>query len=160
MATYDGSHAYNFELFEPKRAIPTPKKEEPKGPQKLVKPKQKTQAQIRAEIQESNRRIAAILAMASTLMLLLGINMYSRARLTQLAKETSAIQASISEQDARMVDLQSKLTQKMSMSSIEDYASNKLGMIKGNRSQINYITVNGSDSVVYKEGNNGSRQGE
>ena len=32
-------------------------------------------------------------------------------------------------------------------------------MVKGNRSQINYITVNGSDSVVYND-DSGSKAGE
>ena len=89
----------------------------------------------------------------------LGINMYSRTRLTVLAKETASIQTSIAEEQSRTVDLQSRLTQKMSTDAILDYATNRLGMVKGNRSQINYITVNGSDSVVYND-DNGSKAGE
>ena len=91
--------------------------------------------------------------------MLLGINMYSRTRLTVLAKETASIQTSIAEEQSRTVDLQSRLTQKMSTDAILDYATNRLGMVKGNRSQINYITVNGSDSVVYND-DSGSKAGE
>ena len=47
----------------------------------------------------------------------------------------------------------------MSTDAVLDYATNRLGMVKGNRSQINYITVNGSDSVVYND-DNGSKAGE
>ena len=47
----------------------------------------------------------------------------------------------------------------MSTDAVLDYATNRLGMVKGNRSQINYITVNGSDSVVYND-DSGSKAGE
>lgn len=91
--------------------------------------------------------------------MLLGMNMYSRSRLTVLAQEAARIQTSISEEQSRTVDLQSRLTQKMGTDAIIDYATNRLGMVKGTRSQINYITVNGSDSVVY-DGDGSTKAGE
>ena len=47
----------------------------------------------------------------------------------------------------------------MGTDAIIDYATNRLGMVKGTRSQINYITVNGSDSVVY-DGDGSTKAGE
>ena len=148
MATnLNGTQAYRFELFEPQQAMPAPKKREvPVGPQRVIKAPEKTKEEKQAEAKEINRRIAVILSVAVVMFMLLGINMYSRTRLTVLAKETASIQ-------------QSRLTQKMSTDAILDYATNRLGMVKGNRSQINYITVNGSDSVVYND-DNGSKAGE
>ena len=144
MATnLNGTQAYRFELFEPQQAMPAPKKREvPVGPQRVIKAPEKTKEEKQAEAKEINRRIAVILSVAVVMFMLLGINMYSRTRLTVLAKETA-----------------SRLTQKMSTDAILDYATNRLGMVKGNRSQINYITVNGSDSVVYND-DNGSKAGE
>ncbi len=161
MATnLNGTQAYRFELFEPQRAVPVPKKKAaPIGPQRVVKAPEKTKEQKRAEAKEINKRIGVILTVSVVMFMLLGINMYSRTRLTVLAQEVASIQTSISEQQSRTVDLQSRLTQKMSMDAVIDYATNRLGMVKGNRSQINYITVNGSDSVVYNDGN-GSKAGE
>lgn len=161
MATnLNGTQAYRFELFEPQRAVPAPKKKAaPIGPQRVVKAPEKTKEQKRAEAKEINKRIGVILTVSVVMFMLLGINMYSRTRLTVLAQEVASIQTSISEQQSRTVDLQSRLTQKMSMDAVIDYATNRLGMVKGNRSQINYITVNGSDSVVYNDGN-GSKAGE
>lgn len=161
MATnLNGTQAYRFELFESQQAMPAPKKREvPVGPQRVIKAPEKTKKEKQAEAKEINRRIAVILSVAVVMFMLLGINMYSRTRLTVLAKETASIQTSIAEEQSRTVDLQSRLTQKMSTDAILDYATNRLGMVKGNRSQINYITVNGSDSVVYND-DNGSKAGE
>lgn len=161
MATnLNGAQAYRFELFEPQQAVPAPKKKAaPVGPQRVVKAPEKTKEQKRAEAKEINRRIGVILTVSVIMFMLLGINMYSRTRLTVLAQEVASIQTSISEEQSRTVDLQSRLTRKMSMDAVIDYATNRLGMVKGNRSQINYITVNGSDSVVYNDGN-GSKAGE
>lgn len=161
MATnLNGTQAYRFELFEPQQAMPAPKKREvPRGPQRVVEAPKKTKEQKQAEAKAINKRIGVILGVAVIMFMLLGINMYSRTRLTVLAKEAASIQTSIAEEQSRTVDLQSRLTQKMSMDAVLDYATNKLGMVKGNRSQINYITVNGSDSVVYND-DNGSKAGE
>ena len=159
-ANYNGAQAYRFELFEPQQAMPAPKKKEvPVGPQRVVEAPKKTKAQKQAEAKEINRRIAVILTVSVVMFMLLGINMYSRTPLTVLAQEAAKIQTSISEEQSRTVDLQSRLTQKMSTDAVLDYATNRLGMVKGNRSQINYITVNGSDSVVYND-DSGSKAGE
>lgn len=159
-ANYNGAQAYRFELFESQQAMPAPKKKEvPVGPQRVVEAPKKTKAQKQAEAKEINRRIAVILTVSVVMFMLLGINMYSRTRLTVLAQEAAKIQTSISEEQSRTVDLQSRLTQKMSTDAVLDYATNRLGMVKGNRSQINYITVNGSDSVVYND-DSGSKAGE
>lgn len=159
-ANYNGAQAYRFELFEPHQAMPAPKKKEvPVGPQRVVEAPKKTKAQKQAEAKEINRRIAVIITVSVVMFMLLGINMYSRTRLTVLAQEAAKIQTSISEEQSRTVDLQSRLTQKMSTDAVLDYATNRLGMVKGNRSQINYITVNGSDSVVYND-DSGSKAGE
>ena len=143
MATnLNGTQAYRFELFEPQQAMPAPKKREvPVGPQRVIKAPEKTKEEKQAEAKEINRRIAVILSVAVVMFMLLGINMYSRTRLTVLAKETASIQTSIAEEQSRTVDLQSRLTQKMSTDAILDYATNRLGMVKGNRSQINRLFV-------------------
>ncbi len=159
-ANYNGAQAYRFELFEPQQAMPAPKKKEvPVGPQRVVEAPKKTKAQKQSEQQEINTHISVILTVSVVMFMLLGINMYSRTRLTVLAQEAAKIQTSISEEQSRTVDLQSRLTQKMSTDAVLDYATNRLGMVKGNRSQINYITVNGSDSVVYND-DSGSKAGE
>ena len=157
MATeLNGTQAYRFELFEPQQAMPAPKrKSAPVGPQRVVKAPKKTKAQQNAEAKAINRRIAVIVSVAVVMFMLLGMNMYSRSRLTVLAQEA----ARISEEQSRTVDLQSRLTQKMGTDAIIDYATNRLGMVKGTRSQINYITVNGSDSVVY-DGDGNTKAGE
>lgn len=161
MATeLNGTQAYRFELFEPQQAMPAPKrKSTPVGPQRVVKAPKKTKAQQNAEAKAINRRIAVIVSVAVVMFMLLGMNMYSRSRLTVLAQEAARIQTSISEEQSRTVDLQSRLTQKMGTDAIIDYATNRLGMVKGTRSQINYITVNGSDSVVY-DGDGSTKAGE
>ena len=96
MATnLNGTQAYRFELFEPQQAMPAPKKREvPVGPQRVIKAPEKTKEEKQAEAKEINRRIAVILSVAVVMFMLLGINMYSRTRLTVLAKETASIQTS------------------------------------------------------------------
>lgn len=76
----------------------------------MIKAPEKTKEEKQAEAKEINRRIAVILSVAVVMFMLLGINMYSRTRLTVLAKETASIQTSIAEEQSRTVDLQSRLT--------------------------------------------------
>ncbi len=149
-ATRDG--AYKFELFEAQAAMPAPKKQEaPKGPQGVVE-EHKSKAEARAEAMAVNRRLAKIFIVSVCFVSLLGINMSARAKLTKTALDIAAVQAEIDEENSRTVDLKNKLTQKMSAEAVEDYAINRLGMIKTNRSQITYISMNSGDSVVYSDG--------
>ena len=151
MADYKGSEAYKFELFEPQRA-PQPQKKAVVGPQKVVKQKPKTQAEIRAEIREANKRIAKIVVVAAVLLALVGSVLFSRAQLMVLALEEEAAQTRLSQQKSENVRLQSALTQKMTMEEIENYAVNRLGMVKSSNSQITYLKVADGDSVIYYKG--------
>lgn len=149
MADYKGSEAYKFELFEPQRAPQAPQKKKIAGPQKVVKAKPKTQAQIRAEIREANKRIAKIVVVAVVLLSLVGSVLFSRAQLTVLAIQEEAAENRLSQLKSENVRLQSALAQKMTMDEIEEYAVNRLGMVKSSRSQITYVKVTDGDSVVY-----------
>lgn len=149
MADYKGSEAYKFELFEPQRAPRVPQKKTTVGPQKVVKAKPKTQAQIRAEIREANKRIAKIVVVAVVLLSLVGSVLFSRAQLTVLAIQEEAAENRLSQLKSENVRLQSALAQKMTMDEIEEYAVNRLGMVKSSRSQITYVKVTDGDSVVY-----------
>ncbi|MBQ2775586.1 MAG: hypothetical protein IJF40_06855 [Clostridia bacterium] len=152
MADYKGSEAYKFELFEPQRAPQQQPKKKAVGPQRVVKQKPKTQAEIRAEIRESNKRIAKIVVVAVVLLALVGSVLLSRAQLMVLALEEEAALTTLSQQKSENVRLQSALAQKMTMEEIENYAVNRLGMVKSSNSQITYIKVTDGDSVIYYEG--------
>lgn len=149
MADYKGNEAYKFELFEPQRAPQVPQKKKTAGPQKVVKAKPKTQAQIRAEIREANKRIAKIVVVAVVLLSLVGSVLFSRAQLTVLAIQEEAAENRLSQLKSENVRLQSAIAQKMTMDEIEEYAVNRLGMVKSSRSQITYVKVTDGDSVVY-----------
>lgn len=151
-ATRDG--AYKFELFEANQAaMPAPKRqEEPKGPQRVVREKRQTKAETEAEARAINKRLAKIFIVAVCFVALLIVNMSAHANMEKNALAIAAVQTAIEQENSRTVDLRSKLTQKMSTEAIEDYAINRLGMIKINRSQINYINANSGDSVVYSDG--------
>ncbi len=157
-STRDG--AYKFELFEAQQAaMPAPKKQEvPIGPQRVVK-EQRTKAEIHAEAVAINKRLAKIFIVSVCFVSFIGINMSARAKLTWTALQIASVQSQIDEENSRTVDLKSKLTQKMSTEAVEDYAVNRLGMIKANRSQINYISMNSGDYVLYSD-NVGEDSGE
>ena len=114
-----------------------------------MKAKPKTQAQIRAEIREANKRIAKIVVVAVVLLSLVGSVLFSRAQLTVLAIQEEAAENRLSQLKSENVRLQSALAQKMTMDEIEEYAVNRLGMVKSSRSQITYVKVTDGDSVVY-----------
>lgn len=149
-STRDG--AYKFELFEAQQsAMPAPKKQEvPIGPQRVVK-EQKTKAEKHTEALAVNKRLAKIFVVSVFFVSLVGINIYTHAKLTWTALQIASVQSQINEENSRTVDLKSKLTQKMSTEAVEDYAVNRLGMIKANRSQINYISMNSGDYVIYSD---------
>lgn len=158
-ANYNGAQAYRFELFEPQQAMPAPKKRKFRSVRSEWSKRRKDKGAETGRSKRNKQAHRRYSHRVVVMFMLLGINMYSRTRLTVLAQEAAKIQTSISEEQSRTVDLQSRLTQKMSTDAVLDYATNRLGMVKGNRSQINYITVNGSDSVVYND-DSGSKAGE
>ena len=86
---------------------------------------------------------------AVVLLSLVGSVLFSRAQLTVLAIQEEAAENRLSQLKSENVRLQSAIAQKMTMDEIEEYAVNRLGMVKSSRSQITYVKVTDGDSVVY-----------
>ena len=66
-----------------------------------------------------------------------------------VVESVEAAENRLSQLKSENVRLQSALAQKMTMDEIEEYAVNRLGMVKSSRSQITYVKVTDGDSVVY-----------
>ena len=149
MADYKGTQAYKFELFEPARAPKQAPKRQDLGPQKLVRQKPKSKNQAKEEKRLGLIRITRILIAAIIFVGLGGSVVLSRLQLSTLEADTQTAQKVLSEHVSEEVRLKSEISQRMSMSEIENYAINNLNMVKRNRTQMIYIDLSTADSLVY-----------
>ena len=101
------------------------------------------------------RRMAFYVSACVAVLVLCVINISMRVETTRLTN-------TISEQQAKIVDLDSQYTtlladqgSSMTLAEVEDYAKNQLGMVSYDRSQEEYLAVERPDQVVVEKGSSG-----
>ncbi len=73
---------------------------------------------------------------------LLCVMLYEKAKISGLSNEQTQLQSQLTELRDGNTSLESELAQKTSMTNVEEYARNELGLIKLEKSQIEYVEVN------------------
>lgn len=81
--------------------------------------------------------------------------MVGNIKITQLNDQISKTQKALDTEKSEQVTLNSKLEARMSMSKVEDYAVNKLGLVKIQPYQIQYVHLTDKDNVVVSSGDSG-----
>ncbi|MDD3261540.1 MAG: hypothetical protein PHU79_06495 [Oscillospiraceae bacterium] len=147
--------AYDFSVFERRMAVPKEEKKA-KTPDNLIslpsKGQKKTAAKTR--LHRSPLRTAAACAALLFAVGVMGSFVYGQVQLSNLAVQISAADKSLSEQQSLYTQLQMKSDAQQSLSTVEDTAKNKLGMLKIDSSQMESVEMNASDKaqVVCKSG--------
>ena len=101
----------------------------------------KSKSQLKAEQKSSFRQMLQIMAVAVISLAIVGIVIGSFAMKNELTKELAAVERDISNAQSDCVSLQSQLDSLVSMSMIEQYAVEQLGMTKVKSNQVLYIDV-------------------
>ena len=73
---------------------------------------------------------------------LLCVMIYEKVQISGLCAEQTQLQNQLNELQDGNTSLESELAQKTSMTKVEEYARNELGLIKLEKSQIEYVEVN------------------
>ena len=170
MAAYRGTEAYDFSLFEPQVAMtrgsaaPARKNipDERTAPRKQVKkaPQRKQAALQRAEQDERKETKsvalpASVLKASAVLAVFCAIWMgllVMQARCETITSQISDLREQMDIAEGENVRLTAELNSLISSEKIEDYAFNKLGMVKAESYQINYIDLSEGDKVVVSGG--------
>lgn len=77
----------------------------------------------------------------------LGSIMVGNIKITQLNDQIAKVEKDLDAAKSTQVSLNSKLESRMSMSNVEDYATNKLGLVKTQSYQIQYVKLTNEDRV-------------
>lgn len=87
-------------------------------------------------------------------MMSLGSIMVGNIKITQINDQAAKMEKQLDTAKSEQVSLNSKLEARMSMSKVEDYAVNNLGLVKTQSYQIQYVQLTNQDKVQILGGNN------
>ncbi|HIU69347.1 MAG TPA: hypothetical protein IAD23_05245 [Candidatus Scubalenecus merdavium] len=133
------SAAYDLSFFEAQRPRPAEQEERRKRSIRVVEPKPLTGAQLRAEQKACTSFNIRVMCVVAVCFAFLAASVAMFAYTNQLTHEVSSIEDDISYAQAENTQLTSTLDSMVSLSEIDDYAVNVLGMTKVQASQVRYI---------------------
>lgn len=143
MADYYDGLAFDLDIFDDAKNgyVPELKKEKKLKLPRLLEPKRETEAQIEARVRAG--RFAAIKALAFCLsaLLLLGSIIYGQVALTNLQAELREQKRELQIAKSECVRLNTEVNSMLSMSKVEEYARDRLGMVKQENCQIYYYDI-------------------
>lgn len=103
----------------------------------------KSKSQLKAEQKHGVLKSLKIACVAVTCFVMIALVIGSLAVKNELTKEIAAKETQIANAQSENISLQSELDSLVSVSMIDDYAVNKLGMKKVKSNQIQYVDVDG-----------------
>lgn len=101
----------------------------------------KSRQELKKEARASRKNALAVMAVAVLCAFMLGMVVNSLAQKNQLTRQIAAQEIEIANAQSEYVSLESKLNSLVSMSMIDEYAVEKLGMRKMRSNQIQYMDV-------------------
>lgn len=156
-STYNG---IDFSDFEPinrsyernaaRKIEQTPKRQaQQRKPQlRVVKRPARSASREKREMRWTALQTAKVLAVSVLLLTMLSTLLYGRFKVDELDREIANINAEITAAQSENVRLNMKIDSVISLKNVEDYAQTKLGMVKMENHQIEYIDLSGEDKVV------------
>lgn len=149
MAYYNHSNAaYDFARFAPAEEEPY-ENEEPER----AKPKKKAKTASHSTLKPA--AVAKMIFIGIFVMISVGCIMVGNIKMTQLSEQISTTQKKLDRAKSEQISLNSKLESRMSLEKVESYATNKLGLVKIQPYQIQYVNLTDKDSVEVS-GNSGA----
>ncbi len=158
MAQYTNNNSYNFERFEPRivtssSAAPEIRRTPEKKPQlKLVEKTKRTAAQIQQEKNAASVKAVKIFAIAVAILLFMSMAIFSRVQLDEVNRDISSVENKMKLAESDTIRLNNELNAMVSMNKVEDFAANKLGMVKVQDYQVVYVDLSSDDRVVVANG--------
>lgn len=158
MAQYTKYSSYDFDRFEPRivttsSAAPEIRRAPEKKPQlKLVEKPKRTAAQIRQETSAESRKAVKIFAIAVAILLFMSMAIYSRVQLDEINREISSVENKMELAESDTIRLNNELNAMVSINNVEDFAANKLGMVKVQDYQVVYVDLSTDDQVIVADG--------
>jgi hypothetical protein len=141
MSYYNKSNvAYDFSRFSPVEEPETEKHENKQ--QQLAKKKHKAKAKALKPATAVKWVFVSLFVMLSLACIMVG-----NIKITQLSDQVTTTQKKLDTAKSVQVSLNSKLESRMSLSKVEDYAVNKLGLVKVQSYQIQYVRLTDKDKV-------------
>ena len=143
--SYSADTSYAIQAFDVHRSSAAPSYIPETAPGRNLKVRENSKKKSRSQLAAEQRAgfamvlkicIAAVLSMA----MLFGI-LYNNAKKNELTHEIAALQTELSVAQSENTRLNSELDSMVSMSMIDQYAVEKLGMTKMKSNQIRYIDV-------------------
>lgn len=130
-----------LEAFNVTRSSAAPQLEPKTGKKLSVRPntKKKSRAEIKAEQKAAFKTSALLLTTVVLFVAMVSGVLYTYVRKNELTRSISSIKSQITMAESDNISLNAQLEAMVSMSQIEDYAVNNLGMVKLQASQIVYI---------------------
>lgn len=142
MASRNSSEAYDFALFEPKR-------QEQEAPHKkdniIALPQQKLEQNRRTKVNPV-KAVSTFLVLA----VMLGIvstMVYGQVQLTELTEKLNAATKTYNESTSVYTQLKMKSDSQLSLETVENYATAKLGLKKIEQNQIEPISLSKGDKT-------------
>lgn len=132
--------AYDLSLFAPREAREEAE-QQAKQDQSAKKVKQQAKAVVHPAVVIRWTALALFIALSLAAMMMCNV------QLTKLNDEMAKSQAQLTAAQGEQVRLNMQLESRTSLSNVEDYAVNKLGLQKSNLSQITYIHLANQDKV-------------
>ena len=142
MASRNSSEAYDFALFEPKRQ----QQQAPLKKSNIIElPKEKLDQNRRAR---TNPVKAASGFLALIVMLgIVGTMVYGQVQLTELTDQLNSSTKILSENQSVYTQMKMKSDSQLSLETVENYATQKLGMKKVEQSQIEPVELSKGDKT-------------
>ena len=142
------SAAYDFARFEPKRREEAAQSQQKNNVIQL--PQEKIDKNARPRFQPA--RVILMLAVLSVTLATVGSLVFGQVQLTELTDAINTPETQLAESQSVYTQLQMKSDAILNAASIEEYASQSLGMREVESSQVEYFSVSqGDEGVVLQE---------
>lgn len=141
MASRNSNEAYDFALFEPKRQQAPP----PKNNNIIALPQEKLEQNRKAKVKPA-KAVSTFLVLA----VMLGIvstMVYGQVQLTELTEKLNSATKTYNESTSLYTQLQMKSDSKLSLETVENYATLKLGLKKIDQNQVEPISLSKGDKT-------------
>ncbi|MCC8022174.1 MAG: hypothetical protein LIO46_00055 [Clostridiales bacterium] len=142
---YNSNNAYNLSGFEAQRApvrVPQPQQRKPKL--EVVEHRPRSREQLAREERIGYAKALKLTAVSAVLILLMGMVIYSGVQKNILTHEITSTKRQLEIAESEYVRLSMTLNSMVSVDNIEAYATQKLGMVKAQNSQITFVDVAGA----------------
>ena len=141
MATPNSNGAYDFALFEPKWQQESLQKKNNiiEIPQEKLEQNRKTGA-------KPFRAVSYFLALA-VMLGIVGTYVYGQVQLTELTENLNTATKTLNESESVYTQTQMKADSQLSLETVENYATNKLGLQKIAQNQVEPISLSKGDKI-------------